>query len=110
MGIDIRAIPPPLHFDAQGVCRVASTRVTLLSLIDAFQEGDTPEEIYQEYPAVSLGDVYAVIAFYLSRRDEVDAYLDGVREHEAQVIQQIKSRSPLAEIRRRLLARKPLVT
>src|SRR6266850_1408835 len=68
MGIDIRAIPPPLQFDAHGVCRVANTRVTLLSLIDAFQEGDTPEEIYQEYPAVSLGDVYAVIAFYLVRR------------------------------------------
>ena len=105
MGIDIRAIPPPLQFDAHGVCRVASTRVTLLTLIDAFHEGDTPEEIYQEYPAVSLGDVYAVIAFYLGRRDEIDGYLETVRAHEAQVIQQIKSRSPLAEIRRRLLAR-----
>src|SRR2546425_10454632 len=108
MGIDIRAIPPPLHFDAHGVCRIASTRVTLLTLIEAFLEGDTPEEIYQESPAVSLRDVYAVIAFYLDRRDEVDAYLETVREHEAHVIQQIKSRSTLADIRQRLLARKPL--
>jgi len=87
---------------------VAGTRVTLLTLIDAFHEGATPEEVYQEYPSVSLPDVYAVIAFYLGRPDEVDAYLETVREHEAQVIEQIKSRSPLAEIRRRILARKPL--
>ena len=39
------------------VCRVAGARVTLLTLIDAFQEGATPEEIYQEYPSVSLADV-----------------------------------------------------
>jgi uncharacterized protein (DUF433 family) len=99
MNIDIRAIPPPLQFDGNGVCRVGGTRVTLLTLIGAFQEGDTPEEIYQEYPSLSLGDVYAVIAFYLGRRDEVDAYLDTVRYQEARIVDQIKSRSPLAEIR-----------
>ncbi|MBI3680192.1 MAG: DUF433 domain-containing protein [Acidobacteria bacterium] len=110
MGIDIRPVPPPLQFDAHGVCRAAGTRVTLLTLIDAFQEGASPEEIYQEYPSVSLADVYAVIAFYLSHRDEIDSYLETVREQEAKVIEQIKSRSPLAEIRQRLLARKPLPT
>jgi uncharacterized protein (DUF433 family) len=109
-GIDIRPIPPPLQFDAHGVCRVGSTRVTLLSLIDAFEEGAGAEEIYQEYPSVSLADVYAVIAFYLDRREEVDAYLKIVRQQEEQVIERIKSRSTLAEIRRRLLARKPLPT
>ena len=110
MEFDIRPIQPPLQFDANGVCRVAGTRVTLLTVIDGFQEGDTPEEIYQEYPSVSLADVYAVIAFYLGRRDEVDAYLKTARAREARLVEQIKSRFPLAEIRRRLLARKPLAT
>jgi hypothetical protein len=53
-----------------------------------------------------LANVYAVVAFYLGHRDEIDAYLDTVREREAQVIEEIKLRSPLSEIRRRLLARK----
>lgn len=74
--IDIKAISLPLRFDAHGVCRVADTRVTLLTMIDAFLEGGTAEEIYREYPSVSLADVYAVIAFYLGHRDEIDAYLD----------------------------------
>jgi len=104
--IDIKATPPPLRFDGQGVCRVADTRVTLLTLIEAFLEGAAPEEIYQDYPSVGLADVYAVIAFYLGNRDEIDAYLDTVRGHEAHVIEEIKLRSPLSEIRRRLLARK----
>lgn len=63
-------------------------------------------EIYQEYPSVGLADVYAVIAFYLGRRDEIDAYLDTVREREAHVVDEIKLRAPLSEIRRWLLARK----
>ena len=42
------------------VCRVGNSRVTLLTLIDAFQEGASPEEIYQEYPSLHLADVYAV--------------------------------------------------
>ncbi|MGC9948686.1 MAG: DUF433 domain-containing protein [Bryobacteraceae bacterium] len=77
-----------------------------LTLIDAFLEGATPEEIYQEYPSVDLADVYAVIAYYLGHRDVVDAYLDTLREQEAHVIEEIKLRSPLSEIRRRILARK----
>lgn len=106
MTLDIKAVPAPLRFDAQGVCRIAGTRVTLLTLIEAFLEGATPEEIYQEYPSVNLADVYAVIAFYLGHRDEVDAYLDTVRAQEAHVIEAIKLRSPMSEIRRRLVARK----
>ena len=98
--ININAVPPPLRFDAHSVCRVADTRVTLLTLIEAFLEGATPEEIYQDYPSVSLADVYAVIAFYLGRRDEINAYLDTVRERESRVVEEIKLRSPLSEIRR----------
>jgi uncharacterized protein (DUF433 family) len=106
MTIDIKAIPAPLRFDAHGVCRVAGTRVTLLTLIEAFLEGATPEEIYQEYPTVSLAGVYTVIVFYLGNRDKIDGYLHTVREREARVVEEIKLRSPLSEIRRRLLPRK----
>jgi uncharacterized protein (DUF433 family) len=103
--IDIKVIPPPRRFDARSVGRVTDTRVTLLTLIKAFLEGATPEEIHQEYPSVGLADVYAVIAYYLGHRDEVNAYLDTVREGEGHVIEEIKLRSPLSEIPRRPLAR-----
>lgn len=75
-------------------------------MIEAFLEGATPEEIYQEYPTVSLAGVYTVIVFYLGNRDKIDGYLHTVREREARVVEEIKLRSPLSEIRRRLLPRK----
>lgn len=54
--------PVPLVLAEDGrVVRVAGTRVTLVTLIGAFKRGATPEEIAQDYSAVSLADVYAVI-------------------------------------------------
>jgi uncharacterized protein (DUF433 family) len=61
--------------DEAGVMRVGGTRVMLDSLVTAFQQGHSPETIQQQYPALSLREVYGAIAEYLARRDEIDAYL-----------------------------------
>ncbi len=39
------AQPPPLHFDENGVLRVGGTRVRFDTVVGAFQNGSTPEEI-----------------------------------------------------------------
>lgn len=53
--------PVPLIFiDEDQVVRVAGTRVTLDTIVRAFQRGATAEEIAQDYSAVSLPDIYAV--------------------------------------------------
>ena len=65
----------PLHSDAQGVMRVGASRVTLDTVIHAFEQGHTPEEITSRYPALKLADVYSVIAYYLNHRNEVGEYL-----------------------------------
>jgi len=53
----------PLQADADGVIRVAGTRVTLETLIAAFSDGATAEEIVQQYPSLTLADVYSVIGY-----------------------------------------------
>ena len=63
----------PLETDADGVVRVSRTRVTLDTLVRAFIEGATAEEIAQQYPAVPLADVYSIIGYYLRRRPELQA-------------------------------------
>ena len=96
----------PIHTDSDGVVRVARTRVTLETLVGAFQTGATAEEIAQQYPAVPLVDVYSVITYYLRHKPEVDAYL---REREAlaeRVQEEAERRLPSAGIRERLLARR----
>lgn len=95
----------PLETDADGVMRVGQTRVTLDTVVTAFKDGATAEEIVQQYPTVALADVYYVIGYYLRRRDEVDAYL-GKRRKEADVLQgQMEARFNPVGIRERLMAR-----
>jgi uncharacterized protein (DUF433 family) len=65
----------PIHTDADGVVRVARTRVTLDTIVGAFESGATAEEIAQQYSSVPLVDVYSVITYYLRHKPEVDTYL-----------------------------------
>ena len=46
----IAAEPIPLEADSDGVVRVGGTRVTLGTVVAAFQEGATAEEIVFQYP------------------------------------------------------------
>jgi uncharacterized protein (DUF433 family) len=96
----------PIETDADGVIRVAGTRVTLDTLVEAFNEGATAEEITQQYPSLELGDVYAVIGYYLHNRDEVEKYLEHRRVEAVRVRRENEARFDPEGIRDRLLARR----
>jgi uncharacterized protein (DUF433 family) len=96
----------PLSQDQAGVLRVTGTRMSLDSVIYAFNEGATPEEIVQQYPTLDLKDVYAVISYYLQNRDEVEMYLTQRRAERQELKKDIESRFDPRGIRERLLARK----
>jgi uncharacterized protein (DUF433 family) len=51
------------------------SRVSLDSVVYEFLRGESPEAIVQAFPSLSLEQVYGGIALYLSRREEIDAYL-----------------------------------
>ena len=88
-----------------GVVRVAGTRVSLESVLIAFNQGSTAEEIVQQYSSLPLADVYAVIAYYLRNRAELDSYLSEQTTRREQVERDLEARYDLREIRERLLAR-----
>ncbi|HLG13302.1 MAG TPA: DUF433 domain-containing protein [Blastocatellia bacterium] len=54
---------------------IAGTRVSLDSIIAAFNRGAAPETIRRSFPLLSLEEVYGAITFYLAHEDEVDDYL-----------------------------------
>jgi uncharacterized protein (DUF433 family) len=96
---------PPLREDASGALRVGSTNVLLEMVVWAFQDGATPESIVQRYSTLDLGDVYAVIAYYLRHRADVDAYLARREQKTEEVRQRIENRQgDLADIRARIRA------
>jgi uncharacterized protein (DUF433 family) len=96
----------PIETDPEGVVRVAGTRVTLETIVDAFHAGATPEDIAQQYPSVALVDVYAVIAYYLRHTSEVDAYVTERTAAFARLREKVERQFPATGIRERLLARR----
>lgn len=97
--------PIPLSTDADGVIRIAGTRVTLDTVIDTFMTGASPEEIAQDFPVLRLDDIYAVITYYLRHRAEVETYLRERRGRADAIRREIETRSPQTGLRDRLLAR-----
>ncbi len=97
----------PLRREESGAIRVRQTRVLLEFVIRAFEDGATPETIIQRYSSLSLAEVYAVIAYYLRHRIEVEDYLTR-REQQAVAIQAIieARQGDLSEIRNRLAAQR----
>lgn len=75
MALIVEPQPIPLTTTPEGVVRITGTRVPLETVVRAFYAGATPEEIAQDFPTVTLAQVYAVLAYYLAHRVEVDAYV-----------------------------------
>ena len=75
MAPSIEAQSPPLQADRNGVMRVGGTRVTLDTLVRAFDEGHTAEEFVSHFPALRLADVYCdfLLSEQSGRREEVFA-------------------------------------
>ena len=55
--------------------RIKGSRVSLDSIIYAFQRGASAESIQRSFPTISLEEVYGAIAFYLANQQEIDEYL-----------------------------------
>jgi uncharacterized protein (DUF433 family) len=96
----------PLAEDEHGVIRVGGTRVSLESVVVAFDHGASAEEIVNRYPTLGLSVVYATIAYVLANRELVDAYLARRQAEVAELREQAEKRHPAAGLRERLLARR----
>ncbi len=82
----------PLRTDEHGAIRVSGTRVTLDTVIARYQQGDSPEAIHEGFDVLPLNDIYAVIAYYLAHREELDAYLQRRDEEAEQIRQEVEAR------------------
>jgi len=100
--IEIEQIP--LETTTDGVLRVSGSRVTLDTIVAAFKEGATAEEIAQQYPSLRLADVYAAIGYYLRHRPQIETYLQERQQQADAVRRQNESQFDSRGIRDRLMA------
>jgi uncharacterized protein (DUF433 family) len=108
MSLLVATEPMPLTTDADGVVRIGGTRVTLDTVVTAFRQGATAETMAEQYPSLSLADVYTALGYYLRHQAEVDAYLRRRLDQADQVRRENEARWTPIGIRDRLLARRNL--
>jgi uncharacterized protein (DUF433 family) len=95
-----------LRIDRDGAVRIDSTRVTLETLVTAFRQGATAEEIALRYPVLDLADVYGAIAYYSRHRDEVESYLAERKKLAEDWRREAPSLFDTRALREKLLARR----
>ena len=94
-----------VRLDEHGVMRIGNSRVMLDAIVAGFEHGHSPETLQQQYPALSLEEVYGAITYYLAHTDEVNAYLKRQDEvWESWRAKSIARSSPVVERLRALRA------
>jgi uncharacterized protein (DUF433 family) len=98
--------PVPLENWPDGTVRVAGTRVLLELVVEAFRNGATPEQIAKRYTTVSVAAGYAIIAWVLEHKHEVDAYMSERAALSTKVRDEHERLNPPGDFWSRLRARK----
>jgi uncharacterized protein (DUF433 family) len=86
-----------------GVYRIADSRVSLASVVYAWLDGLSPESIKENFPVLTLEEVYGAITFYLANQEKIDKYL-SLNEAEFETARQ-RSLEQLRQNKPRLYAR-----
>jgi uncharacterized protein (DUF433 family) len=89
-----------------GVIRIGDTRVSLDSVIIAFNQGSAPEQIVYDYDSLSLSEVYATISYYLQHREEVNSYLTARAKQNERLREFNEARFDQKGLREKLLSRR----
>ena len=79
-------LPDFLTTDQYGFVRLVGHRIGLNHVVNLYNEGNSPEQILEEFDTLSLALIYQVLAYYHANKAEVDAY---IAEHDAEVERQI---------------------
>jgi uncharacterized protein (DUF433 family) len=66
-----------------GRLRIEGTRITINQMAVWYKEGSSPEEIADQYPHLTLAQVYTALAYYHANREEVEADLAEERAEAA---------------------------
>jgi uncharacterized protein (DUF433 family) len=91
MALTLHADPLPLRIDGDGTVCVADSRITLDIVIEDYESGMSAETIAQELDGLDVGDVYAILAFYLRHRNEVADYLHRRDGEAAEIMKKLQA-------------------
>jgi uncharacterized protein (DUF433 family) len=107
MVLEVKAESAPIAINSDGTAYIAKSRVTLETIINAFKQGDSAEQIVDSYDVLSLADVYATIAYYLNHQDEVEAYIQERQKQAKELFADLEQQYPrINQLREKLMKAK----
>ena len=71
-----------------GRLRINGTRMTVHQIVVWYKQGYTPEEIADQYPHLTLAQVYTALAYYHAHREEIEVEL-AAEKIEADRLEQV---------------------
>ncbi len=74
--------------------RLTGSRVSLDSIVYDWLNRLSPESIVENFPTLTLEQVYGAIAYYLAHREEVDAQLQKNREKYDALLEEARAKYP----------------
>jgi uncharacterized protein (DUF433 family) len=98
--------PIPLESREGGAIMVAGTRIPLDTVIHAFRNGDSAEEIVEQYDTLHIADVYTILGYYLDHQEEIDDYLRRRQTDAGEFRRNMEAQFPSHGLRESLLARR----
>lgn len=101
----IGTIPKPVRKDRTGALRVGNSRVSLDSVVYAFNRGQHAIDIQREFDTLSLAEVHGAISYYLHNKAEVDALLAKNKAEFERLRELNLERFPSRVTKKELLAR-----
>jgi uncharacterized protein (DUF433 family) len=89
--------------DGNGVAWVDDTNVKVVEVVRSKQAYDlTPEELHEQYPHLSLAQIYSALAYYYDHREELEAEI----ERRAKLAEEMRQRTADQPLQARLRAAK----
>jgi uncharacterized protein (DUF433 family) len=75
-----------------GICggrlRIEGTRITVNQIVVLYKQGYSPEEIAEQYPHLTLAQVYTALAYYHANREEIEMALAAEKSEAERLAQQ----------------------
>ena len=100
----------PLTLGEDGTIRISGSRVSLDSVVHQFKLGATAEQIRDDFPSLTLREIYGALYYYLEREAAVEEYLRRQEQAAAETRRFIDTHPGSAALRERLRARRQTVS
>jgi uncharacterized protein (DUF433 family) len=95
----------PLIRSDDGTIRIKGSRVSLEVIVRQFKQGATAEQLLEDFPSLTLRDIYGAVYYYLDNTEAVEDYMrqqeDSAAEMRAFLASQLDSVALRARIRAR---------